>query len=150
MSYPSNPFALLRVSTEASRNEIVKHSRELLEDAEDEALQLAYRKAVEDIISHPFDRLLQTMWEMPNTDYQEHEDAWRRFARAFQRNPVPLGKLQQTADHFMEANFAPDKLLDLLSPLLTVSRPSRKRPFTLQQPSEIENSPLLLESHELF
>lgn len=129
---PKNPFAVLKISTEASRQEVVERSKELIEDAEDRDFEIAYRKAVEQIISHPFERLIQAAWEMPDTDYEDHDETWRKFAKAFRSNPVALDTLRQLADAFIEENFEPDRLLNLLSPLLNISRPTGECAFTLE------------------
>ena len=128
---PQNPFALLRISTQATVQAVVEHSKELFEDTYDPELKNAYSKAVEKIIHHPFTRLVNTVWEMPNTNYAEHDEAWHKFVRAFQSNPMVVKNLNEQADTFIKENFHPDKLLILLSPLLKISRPATKHTFNL-------------------
>jgi hypothetical protein len=147
--HPQNPFALLRISTQATVQAVVEHSKELIEDTYDAELKNAYTKAVEQIIHHPFARLVTTVWEMPNTNYAEHDEAWQKFVRAFQSNPTLVKNLNEQADMFIKENFHPDKLLILLSPLLKISRPGKKHIFTLSVPpsSDLRKQ---LDSSELF
>lgn len=147
--YPGNPFALLRISTEATPQEVVNRSKELIEDTDDKDLMLAYSKAVQQIIHKPSDHLEQAAWEMPDTDYEEHDETWQNFAGKFRLNPITLNSLQQFADMFVEENFHPDRLLELLSPLLKVSRPTEKCTFALAPPVT-EDLHYPLSSKELF
>ncbi len=146
---PLNPFALLRISTQATVQAVVEHSKELIEDTYDAELKNAYTKAVEQIIHHPFARLVNTVWEMPDTDYDQHDENWQKFARAFQSNPTLVKNMNEQADVFIKENFHPDKLLVLLSPLLKISRPGKKHIFTINAllSSDLRKP---LESSELF
>jgi GR25 family glycosyltransferase involved in LPS biosynthesis len=147
--YPQNPFALLRISTQASAQEVVEHSKELIEDTYDNELKNVYSKAVENIIHHPFMRLVNAVWEMPDTDYAGHDETWRKFNQAFQSNPAILNNLNELADTFVRENFYPDKLLVLLSPLLEVSQPAKKQALILD-PLATDTLRHPLASSELF
>lgn len=147
--YPKNPFALLRVSTQASRQEVVERGKVLIEGTDDDELKIVYRKAVEQIISHPFERLVQAVWEVPDTNYEEHDDTWRKFAQPFRSNPVTLNSVYPYTAQFVEENLHPDKLLELLSPLLTISRPTGKNAFALPAPAA-DDLYYPLTSDELF
>jgi hypothetical protein len=147
--YTQNPFALLRISTQTQRQDVVKHGSELVEGTFDKERQNIYRKAIQQIITEPFERLAQTVWEMPDTDYAEHDETWRKFANAFQSNPTMSNNLKQLADTFIKENFHPDKLLALLSPLLKVSRPAEKHVFTFDPPAN-DDLHYPLNSSELF
>jgi hypothetical protein len=120
-SLPKNPFALLRISTRASNQEVVQRGRELIEDIDHRELQDVYRKAIESIISHPAKRAMLALWEMPDTDYEECDEAWHRFAKWFSVNPV-CRAVQAQAEQFVNEYLEPSALLELLSPLLNVSR----------------------------
>lgn len=145
---PKNPFALLRISTDTTPQEVVECSKELIEDAKSENLEV-YRKAVEQIIHHPFKRLVLAVWEMPGTDYEDHDGKWQDFANAFRSIPTISNSLRQLADTFVEKNFEPDRLLALLSPLLKVARPTEKSVFTLDlSPADDLHQPL--DSNELL
>jgi hypothetical protein len=144
-----NPFALLRVSIQTPRQDIVKLSKELIDQTDDKERQLAYRKAVEQIISHPFNRLVYAAWEMPDTDYDDHDQAWESFAKRFRANPITLDSLHPAADIFAAQNFHPDKLIKLLSPLLKVSRPNQQRVLGLSAPAT-DDLRVPLNSNELF
>lgn len=146
---PQNPFALLRISTHASAQEVMEHCKKLIEDNYDNELKNVYRKATENIIHHPFMRLVNAVWEMPDTDYVEHDETWRKFTQAFQSNPAILNNLNKLVDTFVKENFHPDKLLVLLSPLLEIAQPTKKQTLTLDSPAS-NNLRYPLDSSEIF
>lgn len=145
---PQNPFALLRISTRASHKEVVEQVKILSNEANDPNAKLLYRSA-KDQLTHPFDKLVQTVWEMPDTDYAEQDETWHNFVKAFRSNPIMSNNLSQLANAFVKENFHPDKLLTLLSPLLKISRPTEKHIFTLDPPVN-DDLHYPLNSSELF
>lgn len=111
-----NPFVRLRIATDASRREVVERSQELIGEADSQELRLAYRKAVEQIITKPLDRLIWAAWEMPDTDYDDFAEGWQRFVRAFRVNPLTTRYTDQLVVAFIEQQFTPETLLNLLTP----------------------------------
>jgi hypothetical protein len=129
---PQNPFALLRISPRATSQEVIARLREVVDELEDADARVIYRKAVEAINSNPRERLIHSLWEMPGTEYQEFDDQWSTFVKAFRANPAAEA-LKVQADEFEAQHMAPDALLELLAPLLNVSRATAAGPYVLDE-----------------
>jgi hypothetical protein len=86
-----NPFKVLELPTDVVNKTIVEKGRELTELAESEEVNLQYRSAIEELITHPMTRLEFELFEIPETKYEDPE--WERFVRSFRRNPVNLNSL---------------------------------------------------------
>lgn len=86
-----NPFQILELPTNATRNQIAERGGEKCDLAETNEQRLLYRWAMEQLITNPDTRLEYELFEMPDTEYKDEE--WERFVKAHRRNPVDLAAL---------------------------------------------------------
>ena len=76
-----NPYLLLRLGTTASKQEVIRRSRELSRETLDRGDQAKYRRAVEEICQHPVRRARSQFWEPPATCYED--EAVERFCETY-------------------------------------------------------------------
>lgn len=107
-----NPFQLLELPTDATKEEIVERGQELCELAETDEQRLLYRWAMEKLITHPSTRLEYELFEIPSTEYEDPE--WNRFARTHRKNPVNLTALAKETKHPQLSDFDMAALIGLL------------------------------------
>jgi hypothetical protein len=143
-----NPFQILGLPTDATTREITEHGEELCATAEPDE-QLLYRRAVEELITHPFVRLQHELYEVPGTGYAD--EAWESFLRKHKRNPIrrASAELEDVAPPSVQ-DFNPAALMELLlDGLLTtpeveitpamLTGPWRSDPDPLSAPLEVQD-----------
>lgn len=81
----SNPFRILMLPTNATREEIASRAEDLLLIAQDEEHEQQIRQASEQLKTNPRLRLEYELFELPETRYED--EAWETFARLHRRKP---------------------------------------------------------------
>ena len=136
-----NPFQMLGLPTGATIREITERGDDLCATAEP-GEQLMYRQAVEELITHPFTRLLHELYEVPGTDYVDEE--WESFLRKHKRNPLRRAtvELEEVAPLTLQ-DFNLGALLELLlDGLLTLPEDPGIMPAMLAEPWRPDPDPL--------
>lgn len=91
MTEPRNPFDVLGLPVTASDEDVARQYNKLcLARPDDEQI---LRQAFEELRTSREGRRAHEVLEMPDTDYQGREDAWRAFERANRKAPVDYAGL---------------------------------------------------------
>src|SRR5258708_6500859 len=88
-----NPFQVLRLPISATNKEIVDRGQELYDTAETDEERQLYRWAKEQLLTNPHTRLEYTLFELPDTQYEDPE--WEDFVRRYKKNPIQLDSLNE-------------------------------------------------------
>lgn len=91
-----NPFAVLRLPTDATAEQIVRRGQEQTGTTSDDARRQLVEWAIEALITHPPTRALHELFELPDTGYDVDEE-WERFVRVHRRNPARPGEVTPSA-----------------------------------------------------
>ena len=116
-----NPFQILGLPTDAPKPEIVERGQELDDLAQNDDERQLYRWAIEQLITHPFDRLMHELFEVPDAVYEIPD--WDRFTRLHRLPPRP-GDLAAESTTPTPEDYDVEVLVGrLLAHLLEVSEP---------------------------
>lgn len=91
-----NPFQVLGLPVTATKAEVVERHRQLCE-TRPEHEHPSFHQARRDLLTHPDERRMHEVLEVPGTEYRERERTWRMFEQRYRRNPVDLTALRQGA-----------------------------------------------------
>ena|ERR1700722_10268379 len=86
MTYPQNPFEVLRIDPSATEEEIVRQAGRLRQRAAGESELNAIRQAVQELTAKPEERRLLALMAHPQPSYST--PALDRFVAAFRRPPA--------------------------------------------------------------
>lgn len=107
-----NPFHELGIPVDASDADVVSRGHEWIETADTEEAAQDARRAMRELTTHPRERALHELLEMPDTDYRN--TAWEQFARRHRKNPVDPRALVDGAQPLRVADFDLRGVLALL------------------------------------
>lgn len=91
-----NPFQVLGLPVTATKAEIVERHNHLCEVTPEEQHPRLHQ-ARRELLTHPAERRMHEVLEIPGTRYQERERTWRTFERRHRRNPVDRTVLRESA-----------------------------------------------------
>lgn len=89
----ANPFKVLELPTNATKSEIVEHATMLVDLAETDEERVAYREALQELITNPSVRLQYELFEIPDTRYEDEDKGWDDFVSTYGGEPVDLNEL---------------------------------------------------------
>lgn len=124
-----NPFEVLRMSTKATRHEVIARGKELSNETMDRELQAEYRRAVEEICQHPLRCAYNKFLEPPETCYEDEK--LERFRRQHGKPPFKLGWLKKRKKKFVQEECSVRNLAHLAIPPILV--PDSVDPYSVSE-----------------
>jgi hypothetical protein len=126
-----NPFHLLGLPTDATKEDIVDRCVELAELARTDEDRHAVLAAQRELITNPADRPRLEVLEVPGARYRDQE--WDAFEHRNKRNPVDVKALRADGIPLCRENFDFHAIIgvvlhDLLAPPANDIRPAIERP----------------------
>ena len=109
-----NPFEVLRITTLASRDEIVARATSLIDAESNEERRRQYRSAVEALTTHPQDSAYHKFWEPAGTAYRDAAE--EAFRVSYGTEPVDRAALNQRVRVFLAEDCSAERLLGEMMP----------------------------------